>query len=225
MSHSEESPSIDRQALAGQVIVSAGNVLAAAGFRREEIADFFRQAAEQLAPGSSNSPGVSVVDGRQAEDGLAPIRAAFESNTSVRELQELAARTEGLVPLLGDTLKLKDCFDAAMKMVPLLAEAQNGLRKLVEEAALPLFPNRAEWMKAVETNERPESSSPVVCLEDFETAYQGVFDVICAVVDELARRGDKEAFSFLLAHLADNGIVINASLQTSIEKGTRTLGA
>ena len=221
MNRNDGSPAIDRQALAEQVIVSAGNILVAAGFAPREIGFFFRQAADQLDPVSPASPAAPDV----AHGSLARVQSAFAQSGPVSELRRLAAQGQALPPLSGEGSALKDCFDLAMRMAPLLAEAQKGLRALAEEAGLPLFATRDEWMKAAGPSTAAVDLQPAVCLEDFEVAYRGAFDVIGAVAHELLRRQDGEAFAFLLGHLAENGVVISRDLHASIEKGMEQLRA
>lgn len=211
-----ETPAIDRQAIADQVIVSAGNILVAAGFGREEIGFFFRQAADHLAP---VSPPVATL--HSGPTGLSGIHAAFERSKPVSQLQPLIAQAQNLLPLRPEGPELKECFDLAMQMAPLLAEAQNGLRALAQDAGLTLFASREELMTSAGTLESPDSA----CLEDFEAVYRGAFEAIGAVADELLRRKDAEAFSFLLGHLAENSVVIDRALRTSVEKALQLLHA
>lgn len=217
----DEAPRIDRQALAEQVIVSAGNILVAAGFAPREIGFFFRQAADQLAPLSPAAPAPP----ERGHDSLARIRSAFAQSGPVSELRRLTVQAQALPPLSGEGSALKDGFDLAMRMAPLLAEAQNGLRALAEEAGLPLFANRSEWMRNAGPSGAASEARSAVCLEDFEAAYPGASEAIGAVADELLRRRDTEAFAFLLGHLAENGVVISPGLHASIEKGMELLRA
>lgn len=209
MTFSDEHPEIDRQALAEQVIVSAGNMLATAGFGREEIADFFRQAANQIAPAPDFDRPASVAP---SVDALSAFRAAFASHPAIRELQDIAASQ--------DLTSLKDAFDKAMRLAPQIAEAQHALRKMAKEAELPIFATAEEQ---ADTDEAGEAAA--IVLEEFEPHYSGAFDLIANVLGELADRNDREAFSFLLAHLADHGVVINRPLQAAIESGARALDA
>lgn len=221
MNKNDEAPTIDRQALAEQVIVSAGNILVAAGFAPREIGFFFRQAADQLDPVSPIPPAASDL----GHGGLDHFQSAFAQSAPVSELRRLAAQGKALLPLSGEGPALKDCFDLTMRMAPLLAEAQNGLRALAEQAGVPLFANRGEWMRGAASSTAASDAQPALCLEDFETAYPGAFEVIGAVADELLRRQDGEAFAFLLGHLAENGVVISQGLHASIEKGMQLLRA
>lgn len=205
---------IDRQAIADQVIVSAGNILVAAGFGREEIGFFFRQAADHLTPVSP----LSKTPPNSEQPGLARIAAAFERFKPVSQLQQLIAQARTLLPLHHEGSELKACFDLAMQMAPLLAEAQKGLRTLAEEAGLPVFPSRDDWLVNAGTPNAAEAP-PAVCLEDFEAPYRGAFEAIGAVADELVRREDPEAFTFLLGHLAQNDVVIDRALHAAIERG------
>lgn len=216
MNTTDESAMIDRQALAQQVIISSGNILATAGFGRAEIADFFTQAAEQLR----SSPKPPRAAGVDADDRLARVATGFSQNAAVHELHNLGMKAQTLIPLGPDAPELRDAFDMAMQAVPLLAEAQQALRTMADEAMLPLAAHRAERdIRAAD----PGSASAIVCLEDFETLYHGVFDILGAVTEALVERQDRDAFTFLLGHLADNGVILNPQLQATIERGTRAL--
>ncbi|MCW1427524.1 hypothetical protein [Novosphingobium sp. JCM 18896] len=209
MSIRDENATIDRQALAQEVIVSAGNVLRAAGFGREEIGFFFRQAADMLdgaAPPAPKSPAASV-------GGLAQVAAQFAGSSAVRELHRLGVEGQALLPLTGESPQLKQGFDTAMQIVPLLAEAQSALRGLAEEVGLPLCATRAEAEQA---------QADVVCLETFETAYDEALALLRAVIEALIERRDGEAFAFLLGHFAENGVIICGPLEAVVAQGART---
>lgn len=201
---SDENAPIDRQALAQEVIVSAGNVLRAAGFGREEIGFFFRQAADMLG-------GASIAARPDRPTGtLARVVTQFAASTSVQELQCLGAEGQGLLPFGRESPQLKQGFDMAMQIVPLLAEAQAALRQLAEEAGLPLFATRGDAAAA---------EGEAVCLEAFELAYADAQAVLVAVIEALLECQDGEAFAFLLGHLAENGVVVGGDLQAAIAKG------
>lgn len=208
----DEAAMVDRQALAEQVIISSGNILAAAGFARAEIADFFTQAADQLR----GSPANRRSAGEAAEDPIARVATGFSQNPAVHELHSLGMKAQALMPLEPDAPNLRDAFDMAMRAVPLLAEAQQALRTMANEAMLPLVAHR------VERDHRAAASGDaghIVCLEDFEALYQGALDILGAVAEALLERQDREAFTFLLTHLADNGVILSPHLQKAIEKG------
>lgn len=218
-----KAPAADRQAIAQQVIVSAGEILAAAGFDREEIGAFFRQAADHLSP-VGQGPDLPRPDmgASPVRADMEPVHAAFRRSKPVADLQPLIGQARALFPLDREGPQLKDCFDLAMQMVPLLAEAQNGLRALAQEARLPLHASRDEWIESAGTTDLA-GAPPAICLEDFEPACRGAFETIGAVLEELLRRKDAEAFTFLLGHLAENGVAIDRGLRASIEKATELL--
>lgn len=207
-----------KQAIAEQVIVSAGNILVAAGFEREEIGQFFRQAADQLAP----SPGSAAPLASAVRSDMAPVHSAFRRSKPVADLQPLIAQSRALPPLSEDGPQLKAGFDLAMQMVPLLAEAQNGLRALAQEAGLPLYATRDEWRESAGEADLA-GQPPAVCLEDFAPAYRDAFAAIGTVLEELLRREDAEAFAFLLGHLAENGVAIDSGLRSVVEQAGRLL--
>jgi hypothetical protein len=192
----------------------AGKILSAAGFDREDIAHFFRQAADQLAPQSPRAEAPP----RSARADMAPVHAAFRQSKPVADLQPLIAQARALPPLGEEGPQLKTAFDLAMQMSALLAEAQNGLRALAKDASLPVYASREELRES-----DPSESTPALCLEDFEPAYRGAFEAIGAVLEELLRREDAEAFTFLLGHLAENGVAIDGGLRAAIEKAARLL--
>jgi hypothetical protein len=211
-----ESPRVDREALAEQVIISAGNVLAAAGFTRAEIGDFFRQAAEQLQASATE-----VMP--RSDKRLAHVATEFSRHPAVHELHGLAAKANALLPLKPEGDDLREAFDLAMKAAPLLAEAQQALRALAVDASLPLVPNRAERERQATSGEEP-GDALILCLEDFEALYLDAVDLVGAVAHALAAGQDSEAFTFLLAHLADNAVILNPRLQAVFEEGARSLG-
>lgn len=217
----DETPKIDREALAEQVIVSAGNVLATAGFTREEIGDFFRQAAEQLQISPVSAPVPDATPG--FDNRLAQVANMFSQNPAVHELHELAAKANALLPVQPEGDGLRDAFDMTMKAIPLLAEAQQSLRAVAMEVSLPLVPSHAERERRA-TSGDITGNDPIVCLEDFEALYSRVFEVMGAVADVLVKQQDREAFTFLLGHLADNGVILNSRLQLAFEEGMRSLG-
>lgn len=204
--------------VADQVIVSAGNILSAAGFSRDDIAHFFRQAADQLALSAPRPPASASPVGGQ----MAPLHDAFRQSKPVADLQPLITQARALPPLGNEGPHLKTGFDLAMQMAALLAEAQNGLRASAREAGLPLYANRAEWRATVGADDL-STAAPALCLEDFEPVYRGAFEAIGAVLEELLRRKDTEAFTFLLGHLAENGVAIDSGLRGSIEKAAQLL--
>lgn len=214
-----ESPIVDRQALAEQVIVSAANVLSAAGFTRAEISDFFRQAADQLqvalAPATEAAP--------RPDHRLAHVATEFSRHAAVQELHGLAAKAATLLPVEPGGDGLRDAFDLAMQAVPLLAEAQQALRALATDASISLVPNHTERERRIASGEEP-GDEIILCLEDFEALYIGAFDIIGAAAGALAADRDSEAFTFLLAHLADNAVVLNPRVQAVFEEGARSLG-
>lgn len=198
---------VDRLALAREVIVSAGNVLRAAGFGREEIGAFFAEAAAQLGAGEAPAPA-------RPADPLAQVVLAFSECAALHRLQALAGEALLLPPLGEDMAALKRAFDLAMQMAPVLAEAQDALRGLAEEAGLPLVATLAEAQAA---------EGAVVCLEAFAGAYAGASEAIGTLVDALAAREDGEAFAFLLRHLGENGVVIAGPLQARLARGAALL--
>jgi len=207
----------DRLAIAEQVIVSAGNILVAAGFGREEIESFFRQAADQLA-----ADGDSAVSDSAEDSELGKLRSDFHASAPVRELSKLQARAAGLKPPGDDTAALKDHFDLAMQAVPHIADAQEWLRRAAEEAGLRIFADRREFQIDTANRGMPHSSEAIF-FEDFETAYAPSFGLICSVTSSLAERGDEQAFAFLLESLLENGVIITYEVKQTMERSADAL--
>jgi hypothetical protein len=213
---------IDRQALAAQVIVSAGNVLAAAGFTRAEICDFFRQAADQLDHRTTPQADPDRAPPPVSDGGLARVATEFARNSAVHELHGLAGRAGKLVPLADEGSDLRDAFDLAMQAVPLLAEAQHALRNMATRAGLPFVAHHDE-RDALSASGDHEGAARAICLEDFEAPYANVPALFAAVFDALAAREDREAFTFLLGQLVDNGVTLDPRAKAAIEKGGHAL--
>lgn len=213
----------DKLAIAEQVIFSAGNILVAAGFSREEIASFFRQAADQLAgkadSDSATSQGAAV--GAEEPD-MGKLQSDFRASAPVRELSKLGARAAGLGPPGNDPASLKDHFDLAMQMVPHIADAQEWLRRAAEEKGRRVFANRREFQMDAANDGEPESSEAIF-FEDFESVYAHSFGLICSVIDALAEQGDEQAFAFLLESLFENSVVITYEVKQTMERGVGTL--
>ncbi len=203
----EEEP--DRLAIAQQVIKSAGDVLRAAGFDREEIGSFFRQAADTLS-GAITAPSSGPSSASLAER----LAAQFAQTPSGREIAQLSTQALRLGPPQGE-VPLAGHFDLAMKMIPLIAEAQNRLRGVASEARLQVFADRRSAGDAANA----------LCFDEFRSLWSEGFDLIAALLAALAERGDEEAFSFLLESLLENGVVISFELKETIEHSAKTLSA
>lgn len=188
-------PRPDPLAIAGQVIVSAGNILVAAGFTREEIRAFFLQAADQLA--DANEPQV-------AESGAAAgLKAEFARTDAVRQLAAGCAQAH------DPNASLRDRFDLAMRMIPLVAEAQHWLRREAAQAGLPVIADRRQDDGA--------AAGRALVFEDYEECYAPALDHLGALLEDLARAGDGEAVAFLLQTMTDEGITITHALGQTIQ--------
>lgn len=198
----------DRLAIAQQVIKSAGDVLRAAGFGREEIGSFFRQAADHLSgaqpPAEAPTAGAGVTERLVAE---------FAESPAGREFAQLNAQVLRLGLPVSDA-PLSEHFDLAMKMIPLIAEAQNRLRAVAGNAGLQVFADR-RVAGAAETG--------ALYFDDFKPLWAGGFDLIGALIAALSERGDEEAFAFLLESLLENSVVISFELKEAIERAAEAL--
>lgn len=223
MARDTEDIGADKLAIAEQVIVSAGNILTAAGFDRAQIEAFFRQAADHLASGYAKFEFEQSGSGAAEENGASDLRSDFRDIAPVRALATLARQAGALGRPDECTETAKDRFDLAMKMVPHIADAQNWLRRSAEAAGLSLAANRHE---AIETAPRNESKcgSDKIFLDDFEAEYKQSFDFIRVVADALVDQRDEDAFLRLLVALVDGGISVTSDLKGSIEEGVRIFG-
>jgi hypothetical protein len=213
----------DRLAIAEQVIVSAGNILVAAGFGREEIESFFRQAADQLAADSEGAV-LQGASGDAQDPAMHKLRSDFHASAPVRELSKLQARAAGLDPAGDEAAALKDHFDLAMQAVPHIADAQEWLRRTADQAGLRIFADRREFRSDTANRGLPDSSEAIF-FEDFESAYAQSFGLICAVTGSLAERGDEQAFAFLLESLLENGVIITYEAKQAMERSAEVLAA
>lgn len=212
-------PEIDRVAVAEQVIVSAGKILAAAGFHRDEIGEFFRQAADQLAGADAAPNGGIVVSAsppRPVRYQLNAIRAEFNTIPPVAELMMLQARAEAIDPSREDSAAIDGCLDLAMDMVPHIGAAQEWLRGMAEQKHLTIVAGRSA---AEPSGQEGNGAGGVglIYLEDLEAIYRPALDLVDRTFQLLGRHGQNHAFQTLLATLADNCIVITTELKKTIE--------
>lgn len=207
---------VDRLAIAEQVIVSAGNILVAAGFGREEIGSFFRQAAEQLGAGADGDAGERVA-GQAGGASPAPRRSArlaallgeFHAIPPVRELELLQARAGELAdPGDGDPAALEHSVELALEMITHIGAAQDWLRSMAEEARLPLVADRGT---------ATPGESDAIFLDTFEAAYQASFAWIAAAFRRLGMQGEDRLFRVLLVALVENNVTITPALKLAIE--------
>ena len=188
---------VDRQALAEQVIVSAGNILVAAGFGREEIGRFFRLAAahlDQPSAGFAPPAGRSGGFGAERADAFAADPAQFRP---LVQLRQLVVEARAQLPRLARGEGRLECFDLAMQIVPLLAEAQKSLRTLASDPALAALAPGAE---------------------DVEGACADAFEAIGAITQDLLERRDTEAFVYLFSHMADNDLTLDPAMHGLLER-------
>ncbi len=199
----------DRLAIAQQVIKSAGDVLRAAGFDREEIGSFFRQAADHLSGGSA-APPAGPSNGGMMER----LAAEFAETPPGREIAQLNAQILHL-GLPDAEAELAGHFDLAMKMIPLIAEAQNLVRGVASNAGLQVHADRRVAGDA----------GDALYFEEFRPLWAEGFDLIGALVAALSQRGDEEAFAFLLESLLENSVVISFELKEAIERAAQLLSS
>lgn len=194
-------------AIAEQVIVSAGNVLRAAGFDRAEIASFFHQAAAQLS-------GAAPPPSKPETGPMARLHAEFAAIPPVRELTRLQRkRTTGVLPTSEEALEAQ--FALAMEIIPHLGAAQEWLRGMADEAGLVLQTSRMEGR---------ESTSDALFLEDFEAVYSPSFELIATLLEALVAQGHEAAFRPLLLSLVNNNVTVTSALKRSMEKWAGALG-
>ena len=198
MGPSSDTP-VDRMALAGQVIRSAGDVLLAAGFNREEIGSFFRQAAERLQSGADQTAGSAT--GSVAE-GPRSIRAELAEGAAVRKLADL-------VPPMRESLPLRDRFDLAMQTIVVIAEAQEDLRRLARKADLRVMPGNPD-------GPLDGQGAGALIFADYEDLWRDALVFVIEVLGLLAEEQDEEAFAFMLAFMTDNGLVIGEDMHRDI---------
>ena len=223
-----ESPS---QAIAHEVIVSAGNILGAAGFKRNEIAGFFRQAADQLGDAADRpSPAWSVGDGPRVASGqesradrsLADLQADFSGISAVRALANIAVDPEMVARLRGGSEPARPHLDLALRMFPYIAEAQNWLRDTAREAGYEIVTDRRQWLAAVPA-EALAQDRQVVFLEDFEAACKPCLDFVTALVAAIESGNDSDALNILLHGLVSCGIIVTYALKIELESAVAKL--
>jgi hypothetical protein len=199
----------DRLAIAQQVIKSAGDVLRAAGFSRDEIGSFFRQAADHLET-RADAPSPVPAGGGFIDQ----FAREFAESRPGREMAQLNAQVVGMglpdrdAPLAGH-------FDLAMKLIPLIAEAQNALRSVASKAGLQVFADRRVG--------DAQAGAAALYFDDFQALWSDSFELLAALLAALSDRGDEEAFAFLLESLLENSVVISFELKETIERAAQAI--
>ena len=228
--------------IAQEVIVSAGNILTAAGFGRAEIAEFFRQAADVLAPPGppAGPPAGTAVrpDARPAPAPAAPpapaagdhpaamtaeeIRAGFVDIAPVRALVRMAVDPEVTAHLRAGSEAAAPHIDLALQMLPLVAEAQDWLRDTAAGAGLTIHPDRRQWLAEVLPEDRAGITGTLF-LDDFEAAYRPCFDFVTALAAAVICENDEAALNQLLHGLVSCGVIVTYDLKNQLEAGVGKL--
>ena len=137
MPHDSSPP--DPLAIAHETIVSAGNILAAAGFSRMEIAAAFRQAADQLAPAAPPPAEAREAEPARQAGPADAILAEFARIAPLRTLTDwlaaLPARAEGARVLLSLREPGPLPAAAALRELTALSGPEGGLSDAEESAA------------------------------------------------------------------------------------------
>lgn len=157
-------------AVAEQVIVSAGKIPAAAGFRRDEIGRFFKQAADQLhaaGPPAGADAAASMPEPRPAEGELDQLRAEFNLIPTVPELQQLQSRAQAFGFGCDSPGIVAECLDMAKEIAPHIGAAQEWLRGIAEQKNLALAADRTRAPPLAQAN---GSIARHVYLEELEAA-------------------------------------------------------
>jgi hypothetical protein len=221
----------DRLALAQEVIVSAGNILVAAGFQRDEIAGFFRQAADQLGstagPENSANPPCGDHPVQPAREirpagSVAEMLTRFAEIAPVRALADIAVGPQLVAGLRDGPEPARPHIDLALKMLPQVAEAQGWLRDTAREAGFEVVTSRQQWLAEA----APEALARVghmVFLDDFEAACKPCFDFLAALVAAVVRENDEQALNVLLHGLVSCGIIITYGLKIELETAVEKL--
>lgn len=194
-------PSPENIAVAEQVVLSAGNILRAAGFSREEIGSIFRQAADQLDGAPTRSPTPAPLT-----DPAAALHAEFARIPPVAEVLRL---TRSIAPAAALDLR----FELAMEILPHIGAAQDWLRSMAESASVPLA---AEAGKP--------SGGPVLMLREFEAIYSPAYDLVHELLAEALAQGREDYFHAVLKTLADNEIILPTDVIESLNRWLTAAG-
>lgn len=215
--------SVNKLAIAEEVITSAGNILIAAGFEPSEIESLFRQAADQMASGEAVEIGSSNESTEASESIDAhDIRNEFQELPAIGSLSKLKMRAEAIGRPCDGREILYKCLPLAMEMLPHIMAAQSWLTAAARNAGVPVEEEKNAWVSRASDDEL-DCAHEVIFLDDFDFTYELNFDFIQDVVHELTDEGDVAALSSLKNQLALRGIIVPPDLRDAIADGTRTL--
>lgn len=209
-----KSPAPERLAVADQVIISAGNILRVAGFRRDEIAMFFRQAADHLGAESSASSSPIVLTRKER------FLQNLGSITPILALMELNVDTVSQGQAKGS---LMDRFDLAMRTIPHIAAAQDWVRAAAAEAGLRIIAEEPE-MSGGRAHADLIDAATAIGFDEIHPTYASGFAMVESVVGTLADQGDEEALNLILMSLVENSVVVSRELRFAIETAVERLG-
>jgi len=211
----------DKLAIAQEVIVSAGNILAAAGFRRDEIAAFFRQAADQLASVAPSAPPVRAASSAPPATEAPPLRsiaemqAAFAEIPPVRALAGMAVDPQVIAGLRDGSEPASPHIDHALQMLPQVAEAQNWLRDTAMAAGLTFAADR-RCLRDEAGAEPVIAADDTLFFDDFEAAYKPCLDFVTALAAAVVCENDEQALNLLLRGLVSCGVIPSYELKNQM---------
>lgn len=216
--------SLNKMAVAEEVISSAGNILVAAGFGPGEIAALFHEAAEQLVSGEAVNRTDDTPHGEVGVGGidLDDIRTEFEEIAPVLALAKLKRRADALDRPHDNLEALAKCYALADKMLPLIGEAQNWLRAAAEKNDISVVADQNEWASSA-SDEELDREHEIMFICEFDWSYPLGLEFIDSVLSELVEKGEEDKFNHLVAELESRNVTLPSSTLETIEEGQSIL--
>lgn len=210
---------MDRLAIAEEVMSSAGNILAAAGYTSEEIEAIFRQAADQIASGVAFDPAPSNDVNRHAFDTAAEkILTAFEEVDAVRALAKLRSRADALDRPHNSRKALDRCVPLASKMLPEIASAQTWLLREASAAGVTILPSRKDWIADVSDADL-DKEHELIFFDSYELQDRLNLDFLTEVAHALVSLGTTVEFEAFYSALVESRLALSVELRSAMEDG------
>lgn len=212
---------LNKLAVAEEVISSAGNILVAAGFEPDEIAQLFQQAAQQLVSGDAISSNEKLPDIEESDDDsidIDDIMSEFGETDSVKALAKLKRRADALDRPHDNPDALEKCYSLAEKMLPLIGEAQNWLRIKAHNNNIEIVDDHNEWTSSA-SDEELDREHEIIFICEFDWSYPLSLDFIDTVVSELVEKGEENKFFNIVNEIESRRISLPSSPLETIEEG------
>ena len=218
---------VNRFAIAEEVLSSAAKVLITAGFESGEVALLMRQAADQLDSGTAISsdpiPDCEPTEAQAFVPATPDIYELFDRYEQIPEKRALA-RLNKRASAIGyaDTEEdLSKTFEILQQSLPL---AEGALKWIIQEcsaAGIQVEPHKDEWLEKA-SDEELDREHQIIFLDDWHVNGEFQLNQVSVLARSYAHSGNLEAFSQLVSLIKTRQVIYE---RENLEEIERTAGA